>query len=243
MNLGKNSLVLCGGGIDSYVAAWDNHLTQEDDDNPQSTMLLYVDYGSKARKQEIEATEHLRDEMNKRFGARTAVMSIIEFDLWSRYLESPLTSESATINRNPRSGVAHEWVPARNTVLMSVALAIAESCNYARIICGINKTAARAYPDNDIEWLERWCKLAEYSVSKGRRIELLGPVAELTKLEIINHAYHLGMTQEIISHSWSCYEAKIGLHCGKCSSCRARRQAFNESLWSDPTTYAERATK
>ncbi len=235
MNFGKHSLVLCGGGIDSYVAAWDTQLSHPG----ERIKLLYIDYGAKARTQEINATEYLRNAINERFGPFTASVAFIEFNLWSKYLNSPLTSDDESINLNPRSGRASEWVPARNTVLMAVALSIAEDSDYARIVCGINKTAAVAYPDNDNKWLQRYQALAEYAVNKERHIDLVGPLAELEKVDIITLAYEIGMTQEILGHSWSCYKAYRKLHCGECSSCRARKTAFRESLWSDPTRYTK----
>src|SRR5271154_1754805 len=141
MTVGKHSLILCGGGIDSYVSTWINQLKYPD----ERTILLYVDYGAKSRINEMRATSYLSQELSKKFGKSTSSTIVISMDLWTRYLSSPLTDDGISVNRNPHSGVAHEWVPARNTVLMSVALAVAENNHIARIVCGINKTAAVAY--------------------------------------------------------------------------------------------------
>jgi len=234
INYGKHSLVLCGGGLDSYVAAWDNQITYAAD----KTVLLYVDYGCRARLREIESTHHLAATMNKHFGLGTATVVSIDLNLWSKYLRSPLTDDGVVLERSPRAGVASAWVPARNTVLASAALAIAETDNFARIVLGINKTAAAAYPDNDIRWLERFEHMAEFGVARGRNVDFVGPVAKLTKAEIVALARETDFPVLPLSHSWSCY---LGgkRHCGICTSCQARREAFTATDVVDLTLYAE----
>lgn len=232
-DFGKHTLVLCGGGLDSYVAAWDSQLTYPDD----RTVLMYVDYGAKAKHKELGATHQLRDEMNAYFGSETAsLLQITGFSFFSRYTRSPLTDDGTLINAKPRAGVASEWVPARNTVLMSLAVALAENERFARIVTGINKTAAQAYPDNDQRWLYRWERLLEFAVLPGHYIELEAPVGTLEKHEIVTHGISNKMTPVLLAQSWSCY-AGGKLHCGKCSSCRARREAFRKAEVEDLTEY------
>lgn len=225
----RHSLVLCGGGVDTYVAAWDNQQRHPS----ERTVLLYINYGAKATSQEIRATRELSNAMNARFMNSTEVLRI-STDFWSNNLSSSLTGDGV-VNQNPTVGVAHEWVPARNTVLMAMALAIADNGNFARIVCGINRTAAIAYPDNSMAWLSAYQELAYHAVNSDK-IELEAPVGHLEKYQIINHAFGTGMTQEILEHSWSCYNGGE-IHCGECSSCRARKEAFRRSVWNDPTKY------
>ena len=221
-NYGRHSLMLCGGGLDSFVAAWDNQITFPED----RTVLLYVDYGCRARVPEIEATRKLATVMNKHFGAGTAsILTIDGFSLWSKYMRSPLTDDGVAIDRINRPGIASAWVPARNTVLASVALAIAEAEDFARIVMGINKTAAIAYPDNDIRWLERFERMAELGVQRGRNIDFLGPLAKLTKAEIVALARKTDFPLVQLASSWSCYLGGRD-HCGDCTSCQARIDAF-----------------
>jgi 7-cyano-7-deazaguanine synthase len=225
------SLVLCGGGIDSFVATWENQLNYPN----EPTTLLYIDYGAKARLQELRAVTSLQHELQLRSNVAIAAHRIPS-DLWTRYLSSPLTNPSIKVNEDPQIDEATEWVPARNTVLMAMALAVAESRGLARIIVGINRTAAVAYPDNSLAWLDCYDQLAYYAVNKGTKIKLVGPVASLEKYEIINRSFEIGMTQEILGLSWSCYKAG-SIHCGKCSSCISRKYAFKRSIWNDPTKY------
>ena len=232
MKTGKNSLILCGGGVDSYVAAWKNQQQYP----TERTILLYVDYGAKAGAQEKHAVTLLCSAMNSRFGASVVSVRVISTDFWSKYLFSPLTSKKTKIEKSPTAGVASEWVPARNTVLMAMALAVAENHGFARIVCGINATAAVAYPDNSVAWIDSYRILAKYAMDRNRSVSLEAPLAELKKSEIIDLAYEIGMTQEILGKSWSCYDSGV-LHCGKCSSCRARKNAFLQSIWNDPTKY------
>ena len=232
MKYGRHSLVLCGGGLDSYVAAWDNQNTHWQD----RTVLLYIDYGAKAAEREKAATVGLATAMNNFFGSEQASTVILPgFDLWSKWLNSPLTDDGIPVNKRPQPGVASEWVAARNTVMMSVAIAMAEHEDFARIVTGINRTAAAAYPDNDMQWLKRFQYLIEYATN-DRRIDLRAPVGEMRKFEIVNAAFAVGMPADVLDQSWSCYEGGKK-HCGKCSSCMARRQAFADSAYFDSTEY------
>lgn len=231
-DFGKHSLVLCGGGLDSYVAAWDNQQTYGG-----RTVLMYVDYGAKARKNELAATEALAEMLNEKFGDETAsVLPITGFSFFNRYTRSALTDDGILVNKKPRHGIASEWVPARNTVLMSLAIAIAENERFARVVCGINRTAAQAYPDNSVKWLARWEQLLEYVVLPGHSIELEAPVGTLTKTQLVVLGATNGMTGQQMSASWSCYTGGE-IHCGKCSSCSARRKAFREAGVTDYTKY------
>lgn len=235
LNYGKHSLVLCGGGLDSFIAAWDNQITFAED----KTVLLYVDYGCRARLREIEATQKLAVTMNKHFGFGTTSVVVMEgFNLWSKYLRSPLTDNGVIVNTPSRPGIASAWVPARNTVLASLALAMAESDNFARVVLGINKTAAAAYPDNDITWLERFEHMAEYGVQRGRNVDFVGPLAKLTKAESVALARETDFPVHKLAESWSCYLGERD-HCGTCTSCQARREAFEATNVADLTTYKE----
>lgn len=233
MEYGKHSLVLCGGGLDSFVSAWDSQLAYPED----RTVLLYVDYRAKARRRELEATEKLADAMNTQFGKNTASVMHVDFPFFAKYLSTPLTDNGVTINtKTPRLGVATEWVPARNTVLMSLAIAIAESEKFARVVTGINRTASVAYPDNDVQWIYRFEDLLKYAINRGRHLELEAPVGNLTKDGIVKLAVTDKMPLRLLAKSWSCYDGKP-LHCGKCSSCRSRKKAFELAESADFTQY------
>jgi 7-cyano-7-deazaguanine synthase len=223
------SLVLCGGGIDSLVAS-----RQAFDLYGPNITLMYVDYGAKAAEREWEATSRMAQSLS-------ALAVKVPGDVL-HFARSPLIPGGETVSKAPKAGIASEWVPARNTVLTAMALSMAESNDLARIITGINMTAASAYPDNEQEWLNRWKALVPYSLNTGTEIDLCAPLATMTKAEIVKLGRKLGVN---FTDSWSCYEGGSTIdravgrprHCGLCSSCRARRSAFKSAHVHDPTEY------
>lgn len=232
MHSGEGSLVLCGGGLDSLVAAWD--VKQR---FPNERMeLLYLDYLAKARDQEMFATTRIAGSLLSRFPKSSTVVSIRTADVIRRLTASSITDDELEVSTNPTPGKASEWLPARNTVLMSLGLAYAESNGYARIVVGVNQDAAAAYPDNDGEWVNRFQRLVPYAVGTGRQIRLVAPLSMMSKVDIVRHGQGLRIPWEDAA-SWSCYE-RGDTHCGVCSSCRARRRAFQLAKVTDPTEYA-----
>lgn len=232
----KATLVLSGGGLDTLVAAWSSHET-----HPAPMRLVFFDYGQKAVDQEWDATkaiaqamnrEDLRRQPHKRRGI--VLVQRIPLPFYSDYIPSALTAVDAPIETNPQPGVAHEWVPARNTVFVALALAYAESGNYGRIVTGINATAAVAYSDNSKGWHDAWRMLITYATPE--RIELDSPLVALTKTDIVHYGEAMGVPWD--TDTWSCY-AGGQYHCGLCSSCRTRRDAFRMAGVEDPTEYAE----
>jgi 7-cyano-7-deazaguanine synthase len=232
---GKHSLVLCGGGLDSYVAAFHNQRMHVD----EKTVLLFVDYGQKAVKREWTAITKLAGHLNAHYREDTAsIVAIKSFTFFRKYTTSSLTNDGVAVNREPRAGIASEWVPARNTVLMSLAIAIAENEKFARIVTGINKEAAMAYPDNDAEWLSRFQRLVEYAVLPSNELELIAPLEDLMKQEIVTLGVNTGFPSAELSDSWSCYNGGA-THCGECSSCRSRKNAFDIAGYADETEYVK----
>jgi 7-cyano-7-deazaguanine synthase len=229
---GSGSLMLCGGGLDSTVAAWDNAQTYADD-----TLLMYVDYGARARVKEWHATQSLAAAMasphSGLVGSTEAVK--VPFDFFRKHVASPLFPGGKPVSEHPQPGQATEWVPARNTVLMALAVSFAESNGLARIVTGINMEAAAAYPDNEEEWHRRWEQLLPYAVGDGAQIDLESPLRGMSKADIVR----LGETLKVpwgTVDSWSCYNGGKN-HCGQCSSCRARRGAFVRAQIPDVTRY------
>jgi 7-cyano-7-deazaguanine synthase len=222
------SIVLCGGGLDSFVAAWSEYRHHSND----PLLLLFFDYGQKAVEQEWEATKAIGSAMNRHWpGGRVAVMRI-PFPFYKDYVPSPLTATGTEIELKPEKGVAHEWVPARNTVFVSLAIAYAEARELSRIVVGINLTAAEAYSDNGFQWLTRFRQLIPYA--SPRSPYLAAPLAGMTKDDIVQRGSELNIPWD--TFTWSCYAGGEN-HCGLCSSCRARRKAFIEAGIEDPTKY------
>lgn len=230
MTYGSGSLVLCGGGLDSAVAAWDNQHTYMFED----TILLNVNYGQLAKEREWVATQSLARELQRSYPSRSVTATRATVDFFRRYTQTPLLGDGK-VATTPHPGKATEWVPARNTVLMALGLSFAESNGLARIVTGINADAASAYPDNELEWLKKWQELTPYALGNDRSIELEAPLGKLTKTEIARLGDRLLMPWDSL-YTWSCYKGDR-YHCGKCSSCRSRRAAFKSANLFDYTKY------
>jgi 7-cyano-7-deazaguanine synthase len=232
-NHGNGTLVLSGGGLDTLVAAWEVanlHRTER-------MTLFHVDYGQKARDPERVATVSFTDVLNRSeiLQGRGADFDGWKTDFFKRHAGSRLTQ--GKVIHSPRAGVPSEWVPARNTVLLSLALAYAEYGAYSRVVLGINQDAASAYPDNETEWATRWEQLIPYAVGLDRQIELEAPLRGMSKTEIVQLGERYGIPWDQ-ARSWSCYEGGE-MHCGTCSSCRARRGSFSKAGIPDPTEYRD----
>lgn len=233
-NNGSGTLVLSGGGLDTLVAAWEVAKLNAN----ETVTFLHIDYGQKARLPEWVATKCFSDVLG-----RAGVMQLpflvgaetYTTDFFKQHAGSRLTG--GRVSHTPQAGVPSEWVPARNTVLLSLALAYAEYNAYARVVLGINQDAASAYPDNETEWADRWEALIPYAVGLDRRIVLETPLRGMSKAEIVKLGKKYGIPWSE-TKSWSCYEGGE-LHCGTCSSCRARKGAFTRARVPDPTEYKE----
>lgn len=229
---GEGTLVLSGGGLDTAVAAWDAK-----NQFPDAQMqLAYFDYGAKAKTREVTAIYALAAALQRRYPNSETRVRCYPLGVLGEIAASTLTDAKAPVSHRPQAGRASEWVPARNTVLMAFGLALAESGGYASIVTGINADAATAYPDNDPEWLERFRQLVPYAVGAHRSILLRAPLGPMTKVQIVDRGEQLGIPWKEVA-SWSCYEGGE-LHCGECSSCRARRKAFQLANVTDVTEYA-----
>jgi 7-cyano-7-deazaguanine synthase len=136
------------------------------------------------------------------------------------------------------------YVPARNTVLLSLALAYAETVGAADIFLGVNAVDYSGYPDCRGEFLaafEEAARLGTKCGVEGKPIRIIAPLLDLTKAEIIRRGASLGVDY---SDTHSCYDPdEMGRACGVCDSCRIRRKGFEDAGVPDPTTYAGNVTK
>jgi 7-cyano-7-deazaguanine synthase len=226
----SGSLVLSGGGLDTLVAAWETAVC-----NPtEATTLLIVDYGQRARDREFNATRSITRALA--IHGYKADRLTYQLNFFQQLARSPLLDLGAPVEKNPQPGVAHEWTPARNTVLMALGVSFAEAHDYSRIVTGINATAALAYPDNSVAWHEAWVELVKHAVGPNAHLEIRSPLMFLSKADIVRRGEQLHVPW-VQAQSWSCYEGEP-IHCGRCSSCRARRNAFKDAGVDDPTMYA-----
>jgi len=140
------------------------------------------------------------------------------------------------------SGIPVTYVPARNTVFLSIALAWAEVLESEDIFVGVNALDYSGYPDCRPEYIrafERMANLATKAAVEGRqRIQIHAPLIELTKAQIIQRGLELGVDYTM---THSCYDPDTdGRACGSCDSCLLRIKGFREAGVSDPTIYQER---
>ncbi|MCH4814229.1 MAG: 7-cyano-7-deazaguanine synthase QueC [Saccharolobus sp.] len=219
-------LVVASGGLDSTVAA--TKLLREG----HEVTLIHFNYHHKAEEREREAVRKIAEYLQ-------VPLIEINTDLFKMIGHATLIKGGGEIvkDRKGEEGAefAHEWVPARNLIFFSAALAIAEAYGYDAIASGINLEEAGAYPDNEMEFIRMLSKLSPYATGPNKKVDVLMPVGNLVKHEIVKLGYEIGAPLHL---TWSCYEGGQK-HCGKCGPCYMRRVAFKINGLRDPVEYAE----
>jgi len=226
------AVILLSGGLDSYTAAgWAKQLGF-------ACYALTVDYGQRHRR-EIDCARQV---------ARTLGViehKIIPLDL-RNFGGSALTDEIA-VPKGDGPGVADgipaTYVPARNTVLLSLALAWAEVKGCFDIFIGANAVDYSGYPDCRTEFIaafERLANLATKAAAQGRgRFRIHAPLIGMTKGQIVLMGKKLGLDYSL---THSCYDPdEQGRACGRCDSCRLRLKGFEEAHLADPIVYQLRS--
>jgi 7-cyano-7-deazaguanine synthase len=226
--MGKQAVILLSGGMDSMVVAG---LARE---AGYRLLALTVDYNQRHRV-ELEAAARIAAHL----GAEKHI--ILPLDL-SRFGGSALTDDIAV----PKDGVDEDiipvtYVPARNTIFLSLCLGWAEAAGARDLFIGVNALDYSGYPDCRpafVEAFETMANLATKAGVEGDRFTVHTPLLRMTKADIAAEAARLGLEAGM---SWSCYDpAPGGLHCGLCDSCRLRAKGFAEAGLADPTRYAQK---
>ncbi len=191
---------------------------------------LSVDYGQRHRV-ELVAAAHVA----KAFGA--AEHRIVHIDL-AAFGGSALTDANIAVPTAPGDGIPITYVPARNTILLSLALAWAEVLNANDIFIGANAIDYSGYPDCRPEYLhafEAMANLATKAAVEGARLQVHAPLVACGKAEIIRRGTALGVDYGM---TVSCYQPNVeGRACGVCDSCGLRRAGFAAAGLADPTKY------
>ena len=153
---------------------------------------------------------------------------------------SALTDPDIAVPEGATEGIPVTYVPARNTVFLSLALAWAETLDARDIFIGVNAVDYSGYPDCRPAFVEAFGRLANLATragTEGGRFTIHAPLIEMTKAEIIARGKALGVDY---GHTISCYQPDSdGRACGRCDSCRIRRAGFAEAGVVDPTAYAD----
>ena len=151
---------------------------------------------------------------------------------------SALTDNSINVPESPSEGIPVTYVPARNTLFLSYALAWAEVLNANDIFIGVNAVDYSGYPDCRPEYIKAYEQLASLATKagvEGASFKIHTPLILLSKADIIKQGIELGVDYSI---TVSCYQAdNKGLACGVCDSCRFRKQGFEAANLADPTHY------
>ena len=219
------AVVLVSGGLDSMVSA---ARAQEDGFR---LLALSIDYNQRHRV-ELAAARRIAVAL----GAERHV--VLPLDL-SAFGGSALTDDTPVPKGGVGEGIPVTYVPARNTIFLSLALGWAEAAGARDLFIGVNALDYSGYPDCRPEFIAAFEGLAELATKagvEGEPFRIHAPLQHMTKADIVREAARLGLDAGL---SWSCYDpAPGGRHCGLCDSCRLRRKGFEEAGLPDPTAYA-----
>ncbi|HIP84707.1 MAG TPA: 7-cyano-7-deazaguanine synthase QueC [Methanothermococcus okinawensis] len=224
------------GGLDSTVATLAAKLEGDD------IYTLTFDYGQRAAIREINAARKISEVL----GAKHKIIKLPflrEFGgsaLTERDRSVPELKEEELDNLEiTRETMRSVWVPGRNLVMFSIASSFAESLGGGEVYTGLNREEGTTFPDNTLEFVDRFNHLLEYSTI--RDVKLIAPLYNLDKAEIIRYGRELEekLGVEVLKYSYSCYHdnGEDFLHCGVCESCVRRKRAFKEAGVKDPTKY------
>jgi 7-cyano-7-deazaguanine synthase len=152
---------------------------------------------------------------------------------------SALTDQNLAVPESPTDGIPVTYVPARNTLLLSLALGWAEVVGSQDIFVGVNAVDYSGYPDCRPDFIAAFEMLALVATKagvEGRRFKIHAPLIDMSKADIIRAGIDLGVDYGM---TVSCYQADAeGLACGRCDSCRLRAEGFAAAGMRDPTRYA-----
>ena len=223
--MARSSVVLLSGGLDSMVAAG---LARE---SGFRLLALTIDYNQRHRI-ELQAAANIA----RALGAERHI--ILPLDL-SRFGGSALTDDIDVPKIGLGNSIPITYVPARNTIFLSLCLGWAEAAGARDLFIGVNALDYSGYPDcrpDFVESFETMANLGTKAGVEGDGFAVRTPLIGLTKAQIVREAVRLGLDAGM---SWSCYDPTPDLkHCGLCDSCRLRARGFAEAGLADPTDYA-----
>lgn len=220
----KKAVILLSGGLDSATVV---AMARADG---YACYTMSFDYGQRHRA-ELHAAERVAKDLG-----------VVEHKVIGLNLNgiggSALTDSSIDVPETPGEGIPVTYVPARNTVFLSLALGWAEVLGARDIFIGVNAVDYSGYPDcrpEFIESFERMANLATKAGVEGQGFTIRAPLQNLSKADIVKAGMRLGVDYGL---TVSCYQADDqGRACGKCDSCRLRAEGFSAAGVSDPTRY------
>ncbi|USW97215.1 7-cyano-7-deazaguanine synthase QueC [Pseudomonas proteolytica] len=220
----KRAVILLSGGLDSATVV---AMARAEG---YSCYTMSFDYGQRSHAELDAAARVARD------------LGVVEHKVIGLNLNgiggSALTDSTIDVPEAPTEGIPVTYVPARNTVFLSLALGWAEVLNARDIFIGVNAVDYSGYPDcrpEFVESFERMANLATKAGVEGRGFRIQAPLQNLSKADIVKAGVRLGVDYSL---TVSCYQAdNDGRACRKCDSCRLRAEGFQASGITDPTRY------
>ena len=228
--MAKRAVILLSGGLDSATALAEARAAGFE------SYALTVNYGQRHHV-ELDAARRVADSLG------VHEHKIVALDLRA-FGHSALTADLAVPKDRDEGQLGGDvpvtYVPARNTILLALALAWAETLDAADIFIGVNAVDYSGYPDCRPEFIESFQRLARLATKAalegGQPLSIHTPLIDLTKAEIIRRGLALGVDYSL---THSCYDPDAaGLACGRCDSCRLRQRGFADAAVPDPTRYA-----
>src|SRR5262252_1195747 len=229
MSQANGAIVLLSGGLDSATAlAMTRALGRR-------CHALSFRYGQR-HAVELEAAARVAEALG------AASHRIIELDLRAiggSALTAAIPVPKGRSEAEIGAGIPVTYVPARNTIFLAYAIAVAEVTGAGEIVVGVNVLDSSGYPDCRPEWLAAMQEVARLGTKAGaeqRPLTIRAPLIRMTKAEIVRAGSALGVDYAL---THSCYDpSPSGAACGACDSCQLRRRGFEEAGVPDPTTYA-----
>ena len=218
----KRCVVICSGGLDSTTAAAHAYYKEG-----RKVTLLYFRYGCRAELRELNAVKAIASVLDGEY--------VVADLTWLKALgQSSLTDDTQQI-AGPKEGAEypHEWVPARNLVMIAHAAAYCDAHSINEIYMGLNLEEGAVYPDNTVEFYERLNAILPLATLVRPVIKM--PLARMMKWQIVQYALEI---KAPINLSWSCYRSGP-LHCGNCGPCFMRRTAHAMLNVPDSIEYAD----
>ena len=218
-----SAVVLLSGGLDSATT-----LAMASQAGFQCHTLA-VDYGQRHRA-ELNAAERISRALN------AVSHRVVSVDL--RAIGGSALTDDLDVPTTPSDGIPITYVPARNTLMLSLALGLAETLDARDLFIGVNAVDYSGYPDCRPQYIaafEDMARLATQAGVEGQPAKIHTPLIHLSKAEIIQTGTALGLDYGL---TVSCYQAdQQGRACGRCDSCRIRRNGFTDAGLDDPTHY------
>jgi len=219
----EKALIVCSSGLDSTTVAT---MAVRKYGN-ENVVLLHYHYGCKAEEREKDRIVKIADYLKCQY-------KFVDISPVFAGMKSPILGKDGDIATGDKGiEYAYEYVNARNLIMMSIAVGIAEDLNCTTVQLGANLTEQAAYPDNSLDFIEKLNALVPYSVQNNSKIRIEAPLVNLMKQEIVKLGLEIGVPYDL---TWSCYHDGEKA-CGKCGPCVMRKIAFSMNNKVDPIEY------